>query len=152
VGGTSRIQDLHIRMVRGGASGYFFFSFLFSLFSLSSWFELSLSKLKGILSFLFIEFGPQFFNFYWFCFEPFVLLNFFLISSISFWFQLIIISNLIIIFLLDICFESFFIWLVYQLISQNLVSFYFYVKFSFYFFYYYLFWILFYQFFFNFIP
>jgi len=71
------------------------------LFSLSSRrIHVSLSKLRGVLSFyLFIKFRPYSFYYYLFCFESFFT-SFFLISSLCIWFHLVFISNLIIIFLL----------------------------------------------------
>ena len=72
------------------------FSFYFRRKTLSR----SCEKFRNVMLFAnYIKFGPQTFDYYIFCFE------FFLISSLTIWFNLIFISTLVLIFMIAICFS-----------------------------------------------
>jgi len=87
---------------------------VFLLFWTENTFQ-KLWKFRNIILFAdYIKFGPQTFDWYIFC------LNFFFISPLKFWFNLIFILTLVLIFMIVICF-SLIIFLIEIFYLSNLV-------------------------------
>ena len=101
----------------------FFFLFFSLLSLLASGFMSALPKIKCVMLSLYLyQFYPHSFNYYLFCFQCFLKLFFYSISSLNILFHLIFVSNLVLIICIAVIFIYFSILFICILLHLIFVS------------------------------